>query len=90
VKRPGIDEPIQAVTHMCVEAMLEISLYSYSYLKLAKMLCLSYYCLCLLFNKIGEEGRQVLPGSKDRETGRGWEGRWEVEGEKWPKQYMHI
>jgi hypothetical protein len=21
------------------------------------MLCLSYYCLCLLFNKIGEEGR---------------------------------
>jgi hypothetical protein len=21
------------------------------------MLCLSYYCLCLLFNKIGKEGR---------------------------------
>jgi hypothetical protein len=33
------------------------SLYSYPYLKLAKMLYLSYYCLYLLFNKIGEEGR---------------------------------
>jgi hypothetical protein len=40
-----------------MEAMLGISLYSYPYLKLAKMLCLSYYHLCLLFNKIGEEGR---------------------------------
>jgi hypothetical protein len=40
-----------------MEAMLGISLYSYPYLKLAKTLCLSYYCLCLLFNKIGEESR---------------------------------
>jgi hypothetical protein len=43
-----------------MEAMLEISLYSYPYLKLAKTLCLSYHCLCLLFNKIGEEGRTGL------------------------------
>jgi hypothetical protein len=28
------------------------------------MLCLSYYCLCLLFNKIGEKGRTGLPGSE--------------------------
>jgi hypothetical protein len=40
-----------------MEAMLGISLYSYPYLKLAKMLCFSYYFLCFLFNKIGEEGR---------------------------------
>jgi hypothetical protein len=40
-----------------MEVMLGISLYSYSYLKLAKTLCLSYYCLCHLFNKVGEEGR---------------------------------
>jgi hypothetical protein len=40
-----------------MEEMLGISLYSYLYLKLAKMLCLSYYLLCFLFNKIGEEGR---------------------------------
>jgi hypothetical protein len=32
-----------------MEAMLGISL--------AKTLCLSYYCLCFLFNKTGEEGR---------------------------------
>jgi hypothetical protein len=40
-----------------MEAMLGISLYSYPYLKLAKMLCLSYYCLCVLFNKIREKAR---------------------------------
>jgi hypothetical protein len=40
-----------------MEAMLGISLYSYPYLKLAETLCFSYYCLCLLFNKIGENGR---------------------------------
>jgi hypothetical protein len=26
------------------------------------MLCLSYYLLCFLFNKIGEEGKTGLPG----------------------------
>jgi hypothetical protein len=57
VKRSGRDEPVWVVTHMCMEAMPGISLYSYLYLKLAKMLCLSYYCLCLLFNIIEEEGR---------------------------------
>jgi hypothetical protein len=41
-----------------MEAMLGISLYSYLYLKLAKTVCLSYYLLCFLFNKIGEEGRR--------------------------------
>jgi hypothetical protein len=40
-----------------------ICLYSYLYLKLAKMPYLSYYHLCLLFNKIGEDGKQVLTGS---------------------------
>jgi hypothetical protein len=50
-----------------MEAMLGIALYGYPCLKLAKMLCLSYYLLCLLFNKIGEEGR----------TGSAWkQGEW--------------
>jgi hypothetical protein len=40
-----------------MEAMLGISLFIYLHFKLAKTLCLSYYLLCLLFNKIGEEGR---------------------------------
>jgi hypothetical protein len=47
-----------------MEATLGICLYSNLYFKLAKALCLSYYLLCLLFNKIGEqEGR----------TGSAWE-----------------
>jgi hypothetical protein len=39
--------------HKYMEAMLRISLYSYVYPKLAKMVCLSYYLLCFLVNKIG-------------------------------------
>jgi hypothetical protein len=70
VKRSGKDESIQVVIHMCMEAMLGISLYSYLYLKLAKMLYLSYYCLCLLFNKIREEGRTVSAWKRGRGCGR--------------------
>jgi hypothetical protein len=68
--RSGRDESIQVIIH--VHGSNDgISLYSYPYLKLAKTLCFSYYCLCLLFNKIGEEGR----------TGSAWkQGGWEKEG----------
>jgi hypothetical protein len=59
VKRSGRDEPIRAVIHMCMEAMLGISLYRYLYLKLTKLLCLSYY----LFNKKqGRTGSARKPG----------------------------
>jgi hypothetical protein len=54
VKRSGKDEPMWVVIHKCMEAMLEISLHSYLYLKVAKTLCLSYL-LSFLFNKIGEQ-----------------------------------
>jgi hypothetical protein len=37
------------------------------------MLCPYYYCLCLLFNKIGEKAEQILPGSKEGGGGRGEE-----------------
>jgi hypothetical protein len=47
VKRFGRDEPIQVVIHMCMEAMLGISLCSYLYLKLAKMLS---FLLSLMFS----------------------------------------
>jgi hypothetical protein len=57
VKRSDRDEPVWVVIHIYTEVMLGISLYNYPHLKLAKTLCLSYYCLCLLSNKIGEEGR---------------------------------
>jgi hypothetical protein len=51
------------------------------------MLCLSYYCFCLLFNKIGEKGRKVLLGSEgDGGKREGVGGRREI----WPKQCMHI
>jgi hypothetical protein len=69
VKRSGRDESVWVVIHMCMGTILGISLYSYPYLKLAKTLCISYYCLCLFFNKTGEEGRT---GSARKQ--RGWEG----------------
>jgi hypothetical protein len=73
VKSSCRNESIWVLIPLCMEAMLGISLYIYPYVKLAKTLCLSYYCLCLLFNKIEEEGRA---GSawKRRVWGRG-EGR---------------
>jgi hypothetical protein len=64
-----------------MEAMLGISLYSYLYLKLAKMPHLSYYLLCFLFNKTGEEeGRrgQNRICLEVRGRGRGREGGWTV------------
>jgi hypothetical protein len=64
VTRSGIDDPVWVSIHKYMEAILGISLYTYCYLKLTKILCLSYYLLCFLFNKIGEEETiQVLPGS---------------------------
>jgi hypothetical protein len=80
VKRSVRDESIQVVIQPVDGAMLGIFLYSYLYLKLAKMLCLSYYLLYFLFNKIGEEegrrNRFCLEGS----------GCW---GQRWPKQCIH-
>jgi hypothetical protein len=61
VKRSSRDESIQVVTHLCMEAMLGIVLYSYPYLNWQKH-CLSYYCLCVLFSKIREEGRTGFAG----------------------------
>jgi hypothetical protein len=46
-----------------METTQGISLYSYFYLKLAKILCFSYYLLCFFFYKIGEQ--------EDR-TGSSW------------------
>jgi hypothetical protein len=66
---------------------LGISLYSYPYFKLAKMPCLSYYCLYLLLSKIGEEGRtaSVWKQGKWGEEGGSW-----GQGKEWPKQRMHM
>jgi hypothetical protein len=47
VKRCGRDETMWVSMHKCMEAMLGISLYSYLYLKLAKMLS---FLLSLIFS----------------------------------------
>jgi hypothetical protein len=60
-----------------MEAMLGISLYSYLNSKLAKIR-LSYYLLCFLFNKIGEEAERVLSGSGGLGGGVGRLGRGKV------------
>jgi hypothetical protein len=61
-----------------METMLGISLDSYLYLKLAKILCLSYYLLYFLFNKIREEGKR---GSAWKRGGWGSVREWEAGGE---------
>jgi hypothetical protein len=48
-----------ASIHLCMETTLGISLYSYIYLELAKKCYLSYYLLCFLFLKIGEQEDQT-------------------------------
>jgi hypothetical protein len=59
-----------------MEATLGISLCSYPYLKLSKMLCLSYYLLCFLFNKTGDEEGGI---------GSAWKQGTEVGRERWYK-----
>jgi hypothetical protein len=85
VKRSGKDEPMWVAIHKCMEATLGISLYSYLYLKLAKTLCLSYYLLCFLFNKIGEQESET--GFAGKQGGVWGAGRG---GGSWPKQCIYM
>jgi hypothetical protein len=61
-----------------MEAMLEISLYSYVYLKLAKRCIFLIISYVFLYNKIGEQ---------DSGTGSAWKG---GVGRKWPKLCIHM
>jgi hypothetical protein len=77
VKRSDRVEPICVVIHMCMEAMLEISPYSYLYLKLAKLILIISY----VFSSTKSEDKraeQVLPGGEEAGGGR------------WPKQCIHM
>jgi hypothetical protein len=78
-KRSDRDEPTWVAIQKCMDATLGISLYSYLYIKLAKMLCLSYYLLCFLFNKIREQ--EGLADSAQKYRG---------EGDRWHKQCIHM
>jgi hypothetical protein len=71
VKRSGRDESMWVVIHVCMEATLGISLYSYLYLKLAKTLCLFHYLLCFSHQKIRyKRTEEVLPRNWGRKRGR--------------------
>jgi hypothetical protein len=60
VKRSGRDEPMWVAIHMCITIMLEIPLYSYLYLKLAKMICFSYYLSYILLTKLATRGSLAI------------------------------
>jgi hypothetical protein len=76
VKKSGRDDPLWVIMHMCMKTILGISLYNYLYPKLLKVICLSYYLLHFLSNKIGEEDRT---GSALKWVGR-----------RWHKQFIHM
>jgi hypothetical protein len=78
VKRSGGDESIRVAIHMCMEAMLGISLYTHLYLKLTKMLYVSYYLLCFFFIKSREEGR--ITSAWNRQGGGGRRAVWRRNG----------
>jgi hypothetical protein len=89
VKRSGRDEPVWVAIHRYMEATLGISLYSYLYLKLSKTLCLSYYLLCFLFNKIGEQ--DVGTGSTWKGVNSSGVGGWRGVGEEMTQiMYTHV
>jgi hypothetical protein len=54
MRRADRDEAVEVVINICMERTQENSLYSYLYLKLAKMPYFSYY-FCFCFYKIGEQ-----------------------------------
>jgi hypothetical protein len=66
MKKSGRNELILVVIHICMEAMLEISLYCYLYHKLAKMLSV-FLIIPYVFSstKLKKKAEQVLPGSEE-------------------------
>jgi hypothetical protein len=72
VKRSGRDESIWVVTHFVHGNNARNLSIKLSLSQSAKIPCLSYYCLCLLFNKIREKGR--TSSAWKRGGGRRWRG----------------
>jgi hypothetical protein len=64
VKKSGRDESTWVVTHVYMEAMLGISLYSYAYLNWQK--CFVFLIIAYVFSstKLEIRAEQVLPRSK--------------------------
>jgi hypothetical protein len=67
VKRFCRDEPLRVAIHMCMEAMLGISLYSSLFLKLAKIVCFLFIFYGFCSTKSENKGAvQVLPRGRGR------------------------
>jgi hypothetical protein len=78
MKKSGRDEPIRVLIHMCMEAMLGISLYSYLYPNQQK--CFVFLIIAYVFSstKLDKRAEQVLPGSEvggEEREGMGGRGR---------------
>jgi hypothetical protein len=87
VKRSGRDESIWVVIHLGMEAMLGISLYSYPYLNLAKMLSF----LLLLMSTLQQNWRKGQ--NRFCLEARRWEGRGRGQGhggEMAQTMYAHM
>jgi hypothetical protein len=67
-KRSGRDESVWVAIHKCMETTQGISLYSYLYLKPAKLPCFSYY---LLYFSLLQNQRT---GGRNRFCTQGWGG----------------
>jgi hypothetical protein len=88
VKKSGRDETMWDVTHLYIEEMLQISLYSYSYLNYQK--CFVFLIIAHVFSstKLEKRAEQLLPGS---EGGLGEEGRCRGQGGEMAQTvYAHV
>jgi hypothetical protein len=61
VKRSGRDESIRVVVHLCMEAILGISLYSYPYLNYQKHFVFLIIAYVYSSTKLEKRAEQVLP-----------------------------
>jgi hypothetical protein len=71
VKRLGRDKSVWVVKHLCMEAMLGISVYSYPYLNYQKCFVFLIIAYVLCSTKLEKRAERFLPGSKGRGVGRG-------------------
>jgi hypothetical protein len=89
--RSGRDESILVVIHMCMGAMVRISLYSYPYLKLAKMLSFFLLLMCSLQqNWRRGQNRFFLEVKWVGRRGGSWRGGGEQGEEMAQTMYAHM
>jgi hypothetical protein len=75
MKKSSGDESIRVVIHLCMEAMLGISLYSYPYLNLQKRFVVFIIAYVFSSIKLEKRAEQFLPGSEGVGKKEGTRGR---------------